>query len=270
MADGPVAFIDSGIGGLPYLAFTRSLLPGERYVYVADRENFPYGDKSPEAITAAVTGVAARLMERERPKLVVVACNTASMVSLARLRKGFPVPFVGVVPAVKPAASLSPRKRVGVLATQRTVEGQYLKELITRHASGCVVESFPAGDLVTFVERDLHASSPAERAARVRLEAGGFRDAGVDTVVLGCTHFLHLEEEFRAELGEGIRIVDSRQGVASQIARLLGAAPAGGRAPEAGEAAGPRHSLYVTGTAPPEERYGFFARRFGLVLEGTL
>ncbi len=266
MADGPVAFIDSGIGGLPYLAFTRRLLPGERYVYVADRENFPYGEKPAAAITAAVTEVTRRLVEREQPKLIVVACNTASVVSLARLRERFPLPFVGVVPAVKPAASLSPRKRVGVLATQRTVEGQYLRDLISAHASGCVVESFPAGDLVTFVEQQYHASTAAERAARVRREASVFREAAVDTVVLGCTHFLRLENEFRAELGKDIRIVDSREGVARQIARLL--ARRGNQEREGG--AGRRHSLYVTGRAPVEPRYDFFARTFGLVLEGSL
>jgi glutamate racemase len=270
MAEGPVGFVDSGIGGLPYLAFTRRMLPGERYVYAADRENFPYGEKTPKEITDAVTALTARLVEREHPRLVVVACNTASVVSLAELRARFPVPFVGVVPAVKPAASLSRRKSVGVLATQRTVEGEYLRDLIERHAGGCRVESFPAGDLVSFVEREMHRCGPEERAERVRREARGFRDAGLDTVVLACTHFLHLEVEFRAELGAGVEIVDSRGGVARQIARLLaeGRGGSGGQG-GAGRPAG-RDTLYVTGSLPVEDRYAFFAESFGLALGGIL
>ena len=139
MTPEPVAFLDSGVGGLPYLAHARKHLHSERFVYVADRENFPYGEKSRTAIIAAALSVAGRLLEREHPRLVVVACNTMSVVALADLRARFPVPFVGVVPAVKPAASLSRRKRVGVLATRQTVEGDYLRNLIVQHASGCDV-----------------------------------------------------------------------------------------------------------------------------------
>ncbi len=246
MTEGPVAFIDSGVGGFPYLDFTRQKLPGERFVYAADRENFPYGTKDAGEITKAVVSLTERILRRETPKLVVVACNTASVVSLAELRRRFSVPFVGVVPAVKPAAAFSARKRIGVLATQRTVVG------------------LPAGDLVDFVEYDLHAAGPQERRSRVRAEADKFRDADVDVVVLACTHFLHLEEEFREELDRGIRIIDSREGVAMQVARLSGY----GTARQAGKV---RHdSFYLTGTDAIEARYRFFARRFDLDLEGTI
>jgi glutamate racemase len=263
MTDGPVAFIDSGIGGLPYLSFARGLLPGARFVYAADRENFPYGDKDPEEITRAVISLTERILARERPRIVVVACNTASVVSLGSLRACFTVPFVGVVPAVKPAAALSRSKSVGILATQRTVEGEYLKDLILRHAEGCRVQSFPAGGLVSFVERELYTAAPSRRRERVAAEARFFQDAGVDTVVLACTHFLHLESEFREALGDGVQVVDSRDGVSRQIARLLGPSP--GRA----RAADP-DLLYVTGAAAIEERYGYFARIFGLEPGGRL
>jgi glutamate racemase len=266
MAD-PVAFLDSGVGGLPYLASTRSLLPEERYVYAVDRANFPYGEKTAVQVTEAISGLAERMISREHPRLVVVACNTASVVALSALRKRFPLPFVGVVPAVKPAAALSRRRRVGVLATRRTVEGEYLRSLIQNHASGCAVVSLSAAGLVEFVEGAMERCTPEERTARVRKEVDRFRDAGIDALVLGCTHFLHLEHEFRLLLEkEGIALVDSRGGVARQVQRLLEKEKgARGRRADARPDA-----LYVSGSAPIEERYRFFASQFGLELAGSI
>jgi glutamate racemase len=267
----PIAFIDSGVGGLPYLAYTRGLLPDERYVYVADRANFPYGGKPRARIIDAVASVVEALIAREDPQLIVVACNTASVVALEALRARFPVPFVAVVPAVKPAAAASGERRFGVLATRRTVEGKYLRDLVRRFAAGCTVVSLPAGGLVEFVEQDLLGASRAQRLARVAAEVERFRQAGIDILVLGCTHFLHLEEEFRELLGpEGIRIIDSRDGVARQVAHLLGAPTEGAAKAADAEAAAPTGSFYVTGFLPIEERYLLFAERFGLALGGVL
>lgn len=271
MADAPVAFIDSGIGGLPYLSYARRVLPHERFVHVADRENFPYGEKSPEEVVHAAVSLTQRLLDALAPKLIVVACNTMSVVALSTLRARFPaVPFVGVVPAVKPAASITRKKRVGVLATRRTVEGEYLKDLIQKFAAGCQVVSLPASGLVDYVEHDLFRASPDERRARVRVEADRFKAEGVDTVVLACTHFLHLEREFQAEL-EGMTVVDSRDGVSRQISRLLGS----GRTEDGEAALTPPNDdagdcLYLTGSGPTEERYGYFARAFHLTLQGII
>jgi glutamate racemase len=260
----PIAFLDSGVGGLPYLADTRRAIPGQRYVYLADRENFPYGDKDSARIIDASIRVTERLIARENPRLVVVACNTMSVVALAALRGRFPLPFVGVVPAVKPAASLSRRRRVGVLATRQTVEGDYLRRLIEDHAAGCSVVSLPAAGLVDFVEQEAYRAGPAEKAARVRQEVDRFRDERIDALVLGCTHFLHLEREFRSLLEEeGITLVDSREGVTRQVARLLAGTPPSQR-PQV------RDSLYLTGPMPLEERYSWFAQEFDLRLEGIL
>jgi glutamate racemase len=265
---GPVAFIDSGIGGLPYLAAVRRLVPGARLVYAADRERFPYGEKRPADIVEAVVSLAGRLVEREHPRLIVVACNTASVVALADLRRRFRLPFVGTVPAVKPAAAWSRSRRIGVLATLRTVEGDYLRGLVERFAGGCEVVGLPANDLVTFVENELHRASPVERAARAATEAARVRDAGVDTVVLGCTHFLHLEAELRDAFGPEVTLVDSRDGVARQAARLAaavqtdsGAAPRSDPRPDA---------FYLTGPGPFAEPHLFFARAFGLEPAGSL
>jgi glutamate racemase len=269
MAPRPIAFLDSGVGGLPYLVHARRSLPGERFVYAADSANFPYGEMGASRIVDAAIGVTERLLARENPRLVVVACNTMSVVALGALRARFPVPFVGVVPAVKPAAESSRSRRVGVLATRQTVEGEYLRGLIESHAAGCVVVSLPAAGLVEFVEQDLYRSTGQERAGRVAAEVARFRDARIDTLVLGCTHFLHLEPEFRSCLdGAGIALVDSREGVVRQVARL---AAAGRRRP--GEDGHPERGpvvFYVTGEAAREERYRWFADRFDLRLEGSL
>jgi len=281
MTPEPVAFLDSGVGGLPYLAHARTFLPGRRLVYVADRANFPYGEKSKAEIVDAAMAVAGRLVERERPSLVVVACNTMSVAALTELRARFSVPFVGVVPAVKPAASLSRRKRVGVLATRQTVEGEYLHGLIARYAAGCEVVSLASGPLVEFVEKDLYKAGPREREDRVRLEVDRFTTAGIDALVLGCTHFLHLEKEFRRLLdSQGIELVDSREGVSRQARRVLAAADAvasgparrpPGAAPGAngsGDAKREADVLYVTGGQPLEDRYPWFAAHYGLQLHG--
>ena len=272
------------MGGLPYLAHARGFLPGRRFVYVADREHFPYGEKSRSEIVAATLSVAERLIRRENPQLVVVACNTMSVVALSDLRARFSVPFVGVVPAVKPAAGLSRRGRVGVLATRRTVEGEYLRGLIERHAAGCEVVSLSSAALVEFVEKSLYQAGPEEREKRVQQEVDRFTSEGIDALVLGCTHFLHLEREFRSLLdARGIVLVDSRDGVSRQAKRVLAAgggppqAAAGGGPAQAAAGGGPAQAaadcddtLYVTGPLRLEERYEWFAREYDLRLEGGL
>ncbi|MGA2976019.1 MAG: glutamate racemase [Spirochaetia bacterium] len=264
MSPEPVAFLDSGVGGLPYLNHARRLITGRRFVYVADRANFPYGEKDRRSIIDAAVSVAERLIQKENPRLIVVACNTMSVVALAALRERFSLPFVGVVPAIKPAAALSRRRCVGILATRQTVEGEYLRGLIEKHASGCSVVSLPSAGLVEFVEKELYQACPEEREDRVRAEVTRFRSEGIDALVLGCTHFLHLEPEFRRLLEtDRIALVDSREGVSRQVRRLLSESPAAA-------APLPRDSLYVTGAMPVESRYAWFADQFGLCLEGTL
>jgi len=258
-----IGFLDSGIGGLPYLAHLRTRLGGGRFVYAADRANFPYGEKTREQVLSATLSVAERFIARENPRLIVVACNTMSVIALAALRERFSLPFVGVVPAVKPAAALSRRRRVGVLATRQTVEGEYMRELIERHANGCAVVSLSSGRLVEFVERELSVASNEVRTERVRAEVERFRSERIDALVLGCTHFLHLEKEFRVLLdAEAIALVDSRDGVSRQVMRLL--------PQDAGARNGAPDLMYLTGPEPLEERYLWFAAQFGLQPAGTL
>ena len=267
--DAPILFLDSGVGGLPYLEAAEALLPDERFVYIADRCNFPYGEKPPEEVRRGIGAAAAAAVAAHRPKVAVVACNTASVVALPTLRERLALPVVGVVPAVKPAAEYSRNRRIGVLATARTVEDRYLAELITAFAADCFVLRVAGGDIVSFVERRYFVSRGDERRAIVEDAAAQFRAAGVDVVVLGCTHFLHIERELTEELGPEIRVIDSREGVARRLVavltenRLMRSSGKGGAG-----------CFYVTEGpgcgARGEDEYGLFAERYGLRYRGAL
>lgn len=221
MNNRPVAMVDSGIGGLPYLSWIQENLPDETLVYLADRKNFPYGEKSPEGVTEAILSAIACVVSLCDPKLLVVACNTASVVALDAIRRRYTFPVVGVVPAVKTAARLSRNKVIGVLATQRTISGPYLKNLIEEYAAQTRTVCLGASDIVTHVEEDYLNPNLADRQRILSSWARQLREQGVDTVVLGCTHFLHVTEDLRRELGEGIRIVDSLDGVGRRVGQIL-------------------------------------------------
>ncbi|NOY09390.1 MAG: glutamate racemase [Spirochaetes bacterium] len=260
----PVLFFDSGVGGLPYLLHARKQLPGERFVYLADRVNFPYGEKTVPEIRNAVFRSIERINRVEKPKLIVIACNTASVVALSDLRSKFNLPFVGVVPAVKPAADFSDNGKLAVLATLRTTEDIYLKKLIDDFAAGKEVKRFAEGNLVQFVEKKFFDTSKQEKLDLLSSTLHEVKKNKYNTVVLGCTHFLLMEEELREVLGEKIRIVDSRDGVTNQIKRMLESYNLISKS-KTGE-----DNFYVTGNDPPEKRYKLFAEKFGLIPAGTV
>jgi glutamate racemase len=262
----PLVFLDSGIGGLPYLERARELLPEESYVYVADRENFPYGAKTRKEVVSLVEGLCARMLKKFDPEIIVIACNTMSVSALDSVRKAFPdIPFIGTVPAVKPAAERSRARKIGVLATARTVNDPYIDFLVGQYARDCEVVRIAGTDIVEFVERRLFDSTARERMEVVEEAVREFKERGVDEIILACTHFLHLEDDIRALAGSGIEILDSREGVARQAWRVLSGIKrreARGSIPS-GESSG---RLYLTGESPFETVYSSFAARYGLVL----
>ena len=217
----PIVFFDSGVGGLPYLDWTRRRAPNERFVYVADRRNFPYGETPRDRLTAGIIGSVRGIIDAINPKLLVLACNTASVVALAALRERFDVPVVGVVPAVKPAGRKSKTRRIGLLATSRTVADAYTNSLIDQFASDCIVTKIADGRIVNFVETGLLDASADDRRNILNDAIEEFRAAGIDTLVVGCTHFTHLEAEIRAAVGEAVLVVDSVEGVGRQVLRVL-------------------------------------------------
>jgi len=272
--EAPIVFLDSGVGGLPYLKWVRDHAPRENYIYIADCKNFPYGPKCAEEVFAAVYECMEKVMTICDPKLFVIACNTASVYALESLRIALPgVPIVGTVPAVKPAAAYSKNKRIGILATSATIEARYLDELIERFASFCTVIRMAGQDIVRFVEKKLYMATQEERHWVITDAAARFRKEGVDVVVLACTHFLYLFQEIRAELGDGVMLVDSREGVGRRVISLIYDGDDKDSPVPQAAAAHPYTGyarLYLSGDAAPEAQYSYFADYFGLKLAGTL
>ncbi len=273
MDNRPVLFFDSGVGGLPYLERAKQQLPDEQYIYLADHAHFPYGLKPMKKLKEIILGTVGRAIRCFHPKTVVLACNTATVIALTDLRERHDLPFIGVVPAVKPAAQDLRGGKLGVLATRRTVEGIYLKTLIRNFAEGCEVVTIPLSSLVQFVEERYILADSTERLQAVRREEQlqTIRKANISVLVLGCTHFLLMEEEIMTVVG-GIPLIDSREGVINQLARVLKAGPDGLHADglhaiEPGPKSG---RFYITGAGRPEGRYYRFAERYGLSFEGIL
>lgn len=215
---GPVGLFDSGVGGLSVLRALRVALPEERFFYVADAANCPYGPRPADEIRNLSLGIA-RFLSDQRAKVIVVACNTASAAALADLRAAFDIPFVGMVPPVKPAAGLSATGVVGVLATPTTFGGALYHDVVERYAGGARVISQVCDGLVEQVERG--DVSGQETLALLRACLAPLLDAGADTLVLGCTHYPFLIPAIRHLVGDALRIVEPSEAVARQTFHVL-------------------------------------------------
>jgi len=218
---GPVAFFDSGIGGLPYLASTKALLPNRHFVYLADSLRFPYGEKTKaEVIDATLTSVEL-IMRALKPEILVIACNTASIASLEALRERYAIPIVGTVPAVKSASKYSKNRSIGILATERTIKDAYVSDLIEKFASDCAVYKRAAPELVRYVENELFDYQEERFKEVIHDSLAYFAQNKVDTIVLACTHFSHVINEISALVGPSVQVIDSRSGIANRVSDLL-------------------------------------------------
>jgi glutamate racemase len=279
----PIAVYDSGVGGLPYLHWLQERLPAERFVYLADHDHFPYGEKPIPELRSIIPDAVGRLIAASAPKMVVIACNTASVVALAELRSRFGIPFVGVVPAVKPAAEHSRNCRIGIFATRRTIEDPYTDDLVSRFASHCRIARYAEGRIVHMVEQSYFSSSREQRRELLRPAADYFIQAKVDHLILACTHFVYLKKELE-ELLEGIaEVIDSRDGVGRQVMRILqreelaagtatpaAAAEKTAAMPGTGELAhAGGNQFYITGKGR-HDQYRSFAAHFGLEWGGSI
>jgi glutamate racemase len=220
---GPIGVFDSGVGGLTILSELWRVLPDERFVYFGDTGNCPYGVR-PETEIQELSLAAARLLLGRGAKMIVVACNTASVSAVHQLRAALSdqapfVHFVVVVPAVKPAAKRTQVGRVGIAATEVSARGGYLQRLIDEFANG--VEVYPIGcpRLVELVERGVLDGPEAEAAVRADIQP--LLDAGIDKLVLGCTHFPALRAVFERVAGPEIEVIDSGEAIARQTRRML-------------------------------------------------
>lgn len=218
----PLLFFDSGVGGLSVLAPARALLPHAPLVYAADSAGFPYGTKGEEEIAARVPALLGRLAERYRPRLIVIACNTASTIALAHVRAALDIPIVGTVPAIKPAAAISKTRVIGVLGTEATVRQPYVDHLAAQFAADCMVIRHGSAELVQLAEAKLHGGAPGPARFRAVLD-GLFGQPGgerIDVIVNACTHFPLVETELAAAAPHAVSFVDGGPGIARRIAHL--------------------------------------------------
>jgi glutamate racemase len=214
----PIGVFDSGVGGLTILKELFRELPDERYLYFGDTGNCPYGVR-PEAEIQRLALAAARYLLERRAKIIVVACNTASVAALKELRAAYPAPFVGVVPAVKPAAERTRTGVIGIASTEASARGGYLKRLIEEHASGVRAISVGCPRLVTMAEVGVLDGLEAEAAIREYI--GPMLAQNIDVLVLGCTHFPAMRAAFERVVGPDVAIIDSGAAIARQTRRIL-------------------------------------------------
>lgn len=220
----PILFFDSGVGGLSVVAPTLALLPNAPVVYAADSAGFPYGTRSEAEIAARVPALLGRLVERYRPRLTVIACNTASTIALPAVRAALDLPVVGTVPAIKPATELTRTRVIGVLGTGVTVRQPYVDDLAARFARDCTVLRHGSAALVEIAEAALAGVPPPADRVRTELAALLDRPGGdrIDVIVNACTHFPLIERDLQAAAGPGVRFVDGGPGIARRVAHLTG------------------------------------------------
>jgi len=221
-----ILVIDSGVGGLSVCQSILAQQPQLRIIYFADSAYFPYGLLPEEQLSERLQQIVSGMLALHQPKLVVLACNTVSTLVLPELRARYDIPFVGVVPAIKPAASLSISKRIGLLATPATVNRPYTGQLIQDYAQDCEVIKVGSSELVHEAEKLLAGQSVSMDVLSAVLKPfkGEHGRILVDTVVLGCTHFPLLKTQL-SELLPGVAWVDSGQAIANRVSHLLAAMP---------------------------------------------
>lgn len=218
-SNNPIGIFDSGVGGLSVLREIRAQMPNEHLIYFGDQGHVPYGPRSMEQIQNFSEGITKFLL-KQNSKIIVVACNTASAAALKYLRANFPdVQFVGMEPAVKPAAEKTQTGKVGVLATPATFQGALYASVVERFAKGVELFQNTCPGLVNQIEKG-ELNSPATRAI--------LEDAllpmlaqNIDTVVLGCTHYPFVIPLIEQIVGENVRVIDPAPAVAKQVKRLL-------------------------------------------------
>ena len=217
----PLLFFDSGVGGLSVLVPTRAALPNAPIVYAADNAGYPYGTKSEAELAARVPALLGRLVERFRPRLAVIACNTASTIALDHVRAALDIPVVGTVPAIKPAAELSKSRVIGVLGTEATVRQPYVDDLAARFAADCTVIRHGSALLVDLAEAKLAGEAISIEAIRNAIAPMVRQPDGqkIDVMVLACTHFPLLSDEISAAFPRIVK-VDGGPGIARRIAYL--------------------------------------------------
>jgi len=258
VSDRPTILVfDSGLGGLTVFREVAAARPDARFVYVADDAFFPYGARGEAEVVGRVAGLIGALIEEHRPSLIVIACNTASTLVLPELRARFTVPFVGTVPAIKPACSASRSRRVSVFGTEATVSREYTLALIRDFANGSEVTLVGSAKLAGLAEAELRGTPVADEAiaqeiAPCFLDTDGRR---TDTIVLACTHYPLLLPRFERLAPWPVTFIDPAPAIARRVVDLIGAP---GKATST-----PARIVFTSGT-PPSPALAVALKRFGI------
>jgi glutamate racemase len=249
-----ILVLDSGVGGLSVCQSILAKLPDTQIVYFADDAYFPYGLLDEEVLRSRLHEVVSAMLLQHKPDLVVLACNTVSTLVLPELRAEFDIPFVGVVPAIKPAAQLSQTGAIGLLATPATVKRPYTDNLIEDYARDCEVLRVGSSELVKQAEELLSGHPVDEDILSSILEP--FRQEingrSVDVVVMGCTHFPFLKAYLSEQL-PGIKWIDSGEAIAKRVEHLLGEKAIRGLDASSGQNMETQHQVYFSKMIPNEE-----------------
>lgn len=217
-----VLIFDSGVGGLSVFEQLKKQSPALQYFYLFDNDYFPYGELDADFIVQRLTHLLSAFVETHKIDLIVIACNTASTIALPFLRGHFAIPIVGVVPAIKPAARLTKKGVIGLLATPATIDRPYTSELIKEFAAGKQVLKIGSTQLVKLAELKLHGKLIKQADIEAILAPWLNLEKIPDTIVLGCTHFPLLKAEITACFATTINLVDSGNAIAQRVTQLLG------------------------------------------------
>jgi glutamate racemase len=254
-----ILVFDSGIGGLTVLREARVLMPGRRFVYVADDAGFPYGDWEEDALRRRIVELFGALLARHRPQIAVIACNTASTLAIDALRAAYPRDtFVGTVPAIKPAAERTRSGLVSVLATPGTVQRQYTRDLIRQYASKCRVHLVGSRRLAGLAETYMREGFVDEEMVRAEIAPCFVEEEGrrTDIVVLACTHYPFLVNRMRKTAPWPVDWIDTSEAIARRALSLL----SGSERPEKGDDI----AVFTSGT--PDPALARLVKGFGLAV----
>jgi glutamate racemase len=254
-----ILVFDSGIGGLSVAREIRAVLPAAEMIYVADDAAFPYGDWEEEALSAHVIAVIAELIDRFAPDVAVIACNTASTLVLPPLRARFEIPFVGTVPAIKPAAERTKSGLVSVLATFGTMRRDYTRDLIQSFAQSCEVRLVGSASLAPLAEAHMRGEAIGDAEVRAEIAPAFVEKDGrrTDMIVLACTHYPFLIDWFRRLAPWPVEWIDPAPAIARRVVAVVDE-PAGG------EEAGLAGSAYLTSGKPWPAALRHILRSLGL------
>ncbi len=229
-----ILIFDSGIGGLSILREARAVIPDHQFVYAADEEGFPYGDREESTLAERIESIFEKLIATYQPELAIVACNTASTIILPRLRSRFDIDIVGTVPAIKPAAERTRTGMISVLGTPGTIHRPYLHALIRQHAAHCSVELVGSARLAQMAE-DYLQQQTVDYTALSQEIAPCFKQSSrssTDIVILGCTHYPFLANQMRKIAPWPVDWLDPAEAIAQRALSLVGKKPSNPQNPD--------------------------------------